>query len=350
MARVHALVLEHGWNATAYQILNPGFTYWLSPHGDAAVGYVVRAGVRVVAGAPVCAPDRLPNAVAEFTAHARASEERVCFFAAGERLALLLGNSAEWSVAGLGAQPWWDPAGWPSIVVHHRSLRAQLHRAANKGVHIETWPAARALEHPTLRRLLREWLATRALPPLHFLVEPHTLGRLADRRVYVAVRASRPVGYLVASPVPARAGWLIEQIIRGHGAPNGTAELLIDAAMRALHAEGARWVTLGLAPLSRHARFDPRRMPWWLRATLGWVRAHGRRFYHFDGLDHFKAKFDPHGWEEIVALAGAPRFPPRALWAIASAFSNGSPVVLMARALGRAVRQEAHWLAARSRR
>jgi phosphatidylglycerol lysyltransferase len=150
-------------------------------------------------------------------------------------------------------------------------------------------------------------------------------------------------GFLVASPVPARAGWLVEQIIRGPDAPNGTAELLLDAAMRALQGGGARYVTLGLAPLSRHSRLDARRMPLWLRAVLRFVRAHGRRFYNFDGLDQFKAKFQPDAWEEILALAEGASFPPRVLWAIAAAFSRGSPLALMARAVGRAARQEGRW-------
>jgi phosphatidylglycerol lysyltransferase len=176
-------------------------------------------------------------------------------------------------------------------------------------------------------------------------VEPQTLSRLADRRVFVAARDGVPVGFLVASPVPARRGWLIEQIIRGRGAPNGTAELLIDAAMRSLGEEGARYVTLGLAPLSRRAHLEDRRAPLWLRLTLRWVRAHGRRFYNFEGLDAFKAKFQPHAWEEIVAIAQGPRFTPRALWAIAAAFSDRSPVSMIVRAIGKAARQELRWLA-----
>ena len=120
--------------------------------------------------------------------------------------------------------------------------------------------------------------------------------------------------------------------------------------MRALAASGSRYVTLGLSPLSRHTSFDSRRMPIWLRLTLRWVRAHARRFYDFEGLDRFKSKFAPDEWEDIVALADVPRFPPRALWAIAAAFSQGSPVALVARALDRAARQEVRWLARRSGR
>ena len=42
------------------------------------------------------------------------------------------------------------------------------------------------------------------------------------------------VGYAVLSPVPARSGWLVEQVMRGRKAPNGTAESMVSIAARAL--------------------------------------------------------------------------------------------------------------------
>jgi phosphatidylglycerol lysyltransferase len=350
LARARELVMAFGWNATAYQIINPGIAHWFSARGDAVVGYVPRHGVRVVAGAPVCARDRLASVVAEFDAHARAAGARVCYFGAGERLEALYGSDRAHSVIGLGAQPSWDPNGWPAIIHRHASLRAQLHRAHNKGVAVVPWPAERAQRDPALRRCLDEWLATRGLPPLHFLVEPETLARLYDRRIFVAERDGVPVGFLVASPVPARNGWLFEQIIRGRGAPNGTSELLIDAAMRAVAASGATYATLGLAPLSHHSHFDSLPNPLWIRLGLRWLRAHGRRFYNFEGLDAFKSKLDPHAWEEIRAISYGATFPLRSLYAIAAAFSGRSPIALLSAALWRAARQEGRWLGARWRR
>jgi phosphatidylglycerol lysyltransferase len=347
-ARARELILAYGWNATAYQILNPGIEHWFSRAGDAVIGYVTQAGTRVVAGAPVCSAERLAAVVEEFDADA--GGRHVCYFGAGSRLASLLVPTGQWSVASLGAQPSWAPADWPDIVARRASLRAQLNRARNKHVKVTEWDARRGASDPAVRRCLAEWLADRRLPPLHFLVEPETLGRLEDRRLFVAERDGEVVGFLLASPIPARHGWLVEQIIRGHGAPNGTAELLLDAAMRAVAADGARYLTLGLSPLSRHSRFDSQRMPRWLRLVLRWVRAHGRRFYNFEGLDRFKSKFAPTAWEEIVALADTPHFSPRALWAIAAAFAQGSPLALVARAVTRAAKQEAHWLGRRARR
>ncbi|MGH7670782.1 MAG: phosphatidylglycerol lysyltransferase domain-containing protein [Gemmatimonadaceae bacterium] len=342
--RARALVLEHGWNATAYQILNPGIAHWFSARGDAVLGYARFHGVYVVAGAPVCTADRLPDVVEEFERAMRADGSHVCYFGAEGRLEQLLRTDTRRAFVILGGQPVWHPLAWGPIVERHASLRAQIQRARNKGVDVTEWNAARARGRADLWRCLREWGATRGLPPMHFLVEPRTLDRLEDRRTFVAERTGYGVvGFLLASPVPVRRGWLVEQIIRGRGAPNGCNELLIDTAMRTFAAEGASYVTLGLSPLSRRAHLDQTINPLWLRYALAWMRAHGRRFYNFDGLDAFKAKLDPERWEPVYAIADGRRVLPRTLFAISAAFSGGSPIAFVARAVLGAARMEAVW-------
>jgi phosphatidylglycerol lysyltransferase len=344
LSRARELVLAYGWNATSYQIVNPGIEFWFSRRADAVVGYVHRRRTRVVAGAPVCPTDRLAEVVAEFEQECADRKIRVCYFGAEERLENLLRDDRAHSMVLLGAQPSWHPGSWARIVDGKASLRAQLNRSRNKGVTVAPMSPADATGHPELKRALSEWLATRGLPPMHFLVEPETLSRLFDRRIFVArSRGGGIVAFLVASPVPARHGWLIEQFVRGRNAPNGTVELLLDAAMRTLAAEGCDYATLGLAPLSRHG-LGPEVNPVWLRFILRWVRAHGRRFYNFEGLDNFKAKFQPERWEPVYAIVDEPRFSPGALYAIAAAFSDGSPLWTVARALWRAAGTELSWL------
>ncbi|MBO0721414.1 MAG: DUF2156 domain-containing protein [Blastocatellia bacterium] len=344
LQRVRGLVNHYGWNATAYQIINPGISHWFSRAGDAVIGYVEHCGVRLVAGAPVCPDERLAQVVEEFEGEAERRNIKVCYFGAEERLESCLADSPHHSRIWLGAQPVWQPEGWSDIFARHSSLRAQLNRARNKSVKVGEWPVERAGGNPDLRRCLNEWLATRGLPPMHFLVEPQTLERLYDRRVFVAERRGSVIGYLVSSPVPLRKGWLIEQIVRGAEAVNGTNELLLDAAVRAAAASGSDYLTLGLSPLSRRGALQPDANPLWLRMLLAWVRAHGRRFYNFEGLDAFKAKFQPDGWEPVFAIANEPRFSPAMLYAIAAAFTQGHPVSAVTNALWQALRQEVEWL------
>jgi len=347
LPRVRDLVLRHGWNATAYQIINPGIAHWFSAGGDALIGYVEYAGVRVTAGAPVCAEERLPEVVREFEADAAQADRRVCYFGGESRLEVACRKSRGHSMVLLGAQPAWSPAHWGPMLAGHSSLRAQLSRARNKGVAVQEWTAERATDHPELRECLDAWLKTRGLPTMHFLVEPATLTRLFDRRIFVAARAEKVLAFLVASPVPRRNGWLVEQIVRGPAAPNGTAELLIDAAVRAVGASGSQYVTLGLSPLSQRAELRRESNPPWVRILLGWARAHGNRFYNFEGLDAFKAKFRPERWEPVYAIANERTFSPRMLYAIAAAFANGSPILMGCKALLRAVSRELGWLAQR---
>jgi phosphatidylglycerol lysyltransferase len=342
--RARDLVLAHGWNATAYQIVNPGMAHWFSARGDAVVGYVCKHGVRVVAGSPVCAEERLAEVVAEWEADTTACGLKVCYFGAAGRIKELLSPQPEYSTVVLGAQPVWTPARWPHIITNHASLRAQIHRAHNKSVYVEEWPAARATRNPELRRVLDEWLQTRGLPTLHFLVEPETLSFMEDRRVFVASQPGRAVGFLVLCPITTRRGWLTEQFPRGHDAPNGTVELLMNAAIETVAAEGAQYITMGLVPLSQQGATDEEHNPAWLSFVLAWTRAHGRRFYNFGGLESFKAKFYPDAWEAIYAISNEPRFSPRSLYAIAAAFTETSPFLAIARGALKALKQEGRWL------
>ena len=206
-ALARSLVLRHGWNTLASQILNPGIRHWFLPGGEGVVGYVAVGGAWVAAGAPICPPARLAATAEVFEAAAAREGRRVCYIGAQDRLA----------------------------------------------------------------------------------VEPETLVVPEDRWVFVARRDSVVIAYLVATPIPQREGWLLEQVVRGRAAPNGTAELLIDAAMRALAAEGASYVTLGVVPLSQRAPIPEGPQNALVRSLLAWVRAHSRRFYNFEGLEAFKA-------------------------------------------------------------
>lgn len=342
--RARQLVLRYGWNSMAYQILNPGMAHWFAPDGAGVVGYAPAGRVWVVAGAPICAPERLEETALAYEAEARRHSCRVCYFGAQDRLAEALAPHGPLARLLLGAQPVWRPGRWPEIVAGKASLRAQLARARNKRVTVAVFPPGSRPDVGALRRCLAEWLAGRGLPPMHFLIEPETLGALDDRWVFIARRAGEMVGFLVATPIPQRAGWLIEQIIRGRSAPNGTAELLVDSAMRAFAELGSEYVTLGLAPLSRRANGAETVPSPLVRMALAWVRAHGRRFYNFVGLDAFKAKLQPDFWEPIYALSHERRTSLRTLYAIGGAFGGAAPPIFIARGLARAAAQELRWL------
>ena len=335
------LVMSFGWNATAYQILNPGIDHWFAPDAPGVVGYTRRGNFLLAAGAPVCAAPDLPRIAAAFESFAAQLGCRVCYVSATERLRQLFESSPHHATIAIGAEPVWDPRQWPAIVQGHSSLRAQLNRARNKGVQIQPSDPAEGRADPELQRVLREWTGTRCLPPLHFLTEPQTLeGEVADRMLLVARQQGRAVAFLVASPVPGRRGYLVEQVARSPHAPNGTSELLIDAAMRQFAAWDRHYVTLGLVALSSHAGPALAQNPAWFAAMMRFARSYANRFYNFQGLERFRSKMEPAAWEPVYAISNERSFSPFALYAIGEAFSGISPWRAIAIAIWHAGQRE----------
>ncbi len=341
--QVRDLILHHGWNSTCYQLLNPGFQYWISKDGDAVVGYVEYAGTRIAAGSPVCAFERLPDVVDEFERDSAALGLHVCYFASEARLESVIAQRTGYAITQLGAQPVWNPKSLIEKMAAKSSLRGQLNRAFHKGLIVEEWSASKASGNPALKNVLDDWLSTRGLPSLHFLVEPETLSSLEDRRMFVALRGAEAVGFLNASPIPGRNGWLVEQFVRGRAAPNGTVELMLHRAAEVLAEEGYEYLTLGLSPLTNQAQTElPETSPT-IKFLLRWARAHGKRFYDFAGLEFFKTKFEPEYWEPIYAISNEPKFSLRALYAIACAFTTGHPLRTVIWGIGKAIQDEVRW-------
>ena len=150
-SRVLSLVRRHGWNATSFQVLQPGFHYFFDGEGDGdvdagCVAYVDTGRAWVAAGAPLCAPDRLGVVAVRFLAAARAAGRRPCFFGTearfGEAVAAAAGAGPGLRSLLIGEQAVWDPAGWEETVASTPSLREQLRRGRAKGVRVRASSAA----------------------------------------------------------------------------------------------------------------------------------------------------------------------------------------------------------------
>jgi phosphatidylglycerol lysyltransferase len=308
--RVLAILKRFGWNATSFQILEPGFSYWFDGD-DACIGYVDTGGAWVAAP-PVAAPERFAEVTARFIAAATEARRRVCCFAAEERFVEATG----WPALQVGDQPVWQPAAWGGILEGTKSLREQLRRGRAKGVVVREVPADELVAgHPTRTRLdalIGRWLATRPMAPMGFLVQVEPFEFPAERRMFVAEHAGAVVGLLGVIPMYARRGWFFEDFLRDPAAPNGTVELLVDAGMRAAVAAGIEHVTFGMVPLAGDV--NP-----WLRAA----RRAGRALYDFDGLRAFKAKFRPTGWDRIYLAYPPGKSSARAVVDTLTAFSRG---------------------------
>jgi len=285
--RVLELVRKHGWNATAFQTLEQGYSYFFT--ADGCVAYVDTGRAWVVAGAPLAPLEALADVLHAFITQARAARRRCCFFATEQRLLGAAGEALR--SLRIGEQPVWDPREWSEILRRRPSLREQLRRARAKGVTVRIVTAGEleaGATHDGIARVAERWLSSRALAPLDFLVRLELFSNSHERRCFVAEREGRVVGVAGVVPVPARAGWFIEDLVRDPLAPNGTGELLIDAVMRWAAALDCGWLTLGLAPLAGD-----------VGPLLRAARSSGSVLYDFEGLRSYKAKLQPEEWLPI---------------------------------------------------
>lgn len=310
--RVLALVRRFGWNATSYQVLEPGYRY-LFVDGAACVAFVDTGRAWVAAGAPLADEASLETATAAFLREARAANRRACFFATEDRFT----KQVPLRSLLVGEQPVWEPARWDAALKASASLREQVRRARAKGVRVRLagMHAATAAEvklRDAVVGFVERWLGARELAPLGFLARVDPLAFLPDCPLFVAEQAGKLVGILSVAPIHGREGWLLQNLLRAPDAPNGTAEVLVDAAMREANARGLTFVTLGLAPLAGG-----------VAAPLRFARQAGRPLYNFEGLRAFKAKLQPSRWDPVYVSFPREISAPRAIVDVLAAFARG---------------------------
>jgi len=310
-ARAHEILRRHGARAFSFPLLERGFRYLFVEEGF--VAHVDTGATWVGGGEPIAPVERRPEAARAFFEAARAAGRRACIFGVGAAFA----ESSGLPRMRIGEQPFWDARRWPERLAASASLRYQLRRAEGKGVRARlVSPEQVADPDAPLRRevdaLIAGWLDARPMAPMGFLVDVQPFDHAAERLYVVAEQEGRVVGFLAAVPIYRADGWLFEDVLRAPGAPNGTAELLVDAGMRRAAALERPHVTLGLAPLA-----GP--VPRALRVIAALVRP----LFDFRGLHAFKEKLGPDSWEPIYLVAAPGRSPWIALADSLDAFAKG---------------------------
>ncbi len=322
--RLLHLLRRFGADAVSFLAVESGMQYWFEEGSlgtpRACVAYVDTGRVWVAAGRPIADSSSVASVASAFVSSARANGRSACFFATETReiegFASLL----------LGKQPAWRPMEWPGIRARYRRLREQIRRARAKGVRVRRIDARELDPGSRLRSELEaiadEWLGSRHMAPMAFLVALEPYHVPTDHRYYAAERDGQPVAFLSAVPIYSTRGWLVEDIVRSRRAPNGTTEALLDMAMR--EAVDSEWVTLGLAPLAGPVSR-------WLR----FARFVSQPLYDFRGIQAFKERLHPSLWQDVWLLFPKSERPARHVVESLRAFAGGSLFAFAVRSTGR---------------
>lgn len=278
-------VRKYGHASASYQTCRGGYCIWWSVDRLGCIPYVDTGGAWVAAGEPLCAFDRCAELAEEFQRAAVEARRRVAFFGVERRWS----GNGHWCHQGLGLQPLLDPAVWPQTLRQTRSLREQLRRARACGVIVSKLGNSPTSQISSgIESLVLRWRASKAMPPMGFLVHLPSTPAGTDQHWYIACRRHEVVGIAIVVPLPTRSGWLLEHLLRAPSSPNGTTESLVDAILTDARQRGDQLLTLGLAPLAGE-----------LGPVLRWFKKRGAPLYDFEGLTRFKAKFRPQQWDTI---------------------------------------------------
>lgn len=292
------------------------------PFPEAAL---MRQGVfgPLVAGSSLLAAARTPHALvalreplsgsyAPLGLKARAEREAriAVVYKAPPRVAAAA-RRAGMAVLPLAREAWLDPGAFALECPRRAALRRKLRRAAQAGVSAQ----CEAADTADLARINVAWAAARG-GEQGFSMGRFDPGYLAGQRVYVARQGLRPVGFASFHATPA--GWALD-LLRPHPeAPDGTAHVLMAAALADAARAGVRRLSLAAVPEPAFAASRGRILAGLIRLFPGALRA-------ARGLWQFKECFAPR-WERLYIIA--PSLPAMALagWDIRRAVTRPGPL------------------------
>ncbi len=337
----------HGRGSSSFLLTYGGFEWFRNEEPPGLLAYVRSGRTLVVAGEPLCAREHTAAVLRSF-ARAMGRRCRIALLPVGGAAADTLA-SAGFGALQVGSEPYFDLATWRPCGDRAKKVRSAVNQARRTGVQVAAYRAD-AGRDPALEAELRgcadAWLAGRPLMPMRFLLALRPLDGAEEKRYFVARHGGRVVGFVACSPIYARRGWYLEDVVRTPDAPHGVTEMLVTAALHALAAEGAREATLGVSPLAGLEAAGGRR---WIHRLLRLARVMGEPFYHFRGLHHYKKKYAPTSWEPVYVIFRPDRVTPGLIVDLVNAFLPRGIVGLVRDPIARRASTAAGWIAAASR-
>ncbi len=315
---------RYGYNPHGLVSVLPGSRAWIDPHERGAVSYLPVRNTWL-ANDPFASEDNLVEVTRGFLHHARSKGKLAAFIPATERFARLAGELRLDAVP-IGVSPYFDIGTWAPRGNKAKHVRAGVNQSRRAGLYVEE-VVREQISRAEVAKLCQAWIETRRSIPFGwvFALDPLRFGQ--HKRFFVARDVDgQMMGLLAASPIPARDGWYLEDVLRHPETPTGTSDLLVVESLGALRLSGARLATLGTViganlelgqSLYRGRHFVGQKI----------LASFGNRMeavYNFDGLRRFKAKFCPSWWEpEYVLFPAGVSHPARLSLAVARAIAPG---------------------------
>ncbi|WP_181797792.1 DUF2156 domain-containing protein [Streptomyces sp. WELS2] len=237
-------------NPSAFLAFNRGNSYFRLPGDDGLIVHRPVGRYLVQFGGPFAAAGTRDRLLAAFVDFAAAQDrEIVAVQVQAADAAVFL--DAGFVVNQMGASYAVDLDTFTLAGTRFMQLRNKISRALRSGLHIaearyDDWREA-------IARLDAAWLRTKGedVRALEFLVGETGGPHQELRRLFVATREGRLVGYISYSPVYGpQAGWMHDLSRRRPDSGPGVMEAVNKAAIEVFRTEGVRWLHFGFTPFT----------------------------------------------------------------------------------------------------
>ncbi len=319
----------HGYNEHTYVLDSKEGKVW-SDKGRGAVCFVERGNVWLVTGEPLAADEDLLDITRKFVAHAAENRKMVVFLPTTERFARAVAGQ-NYRIHKIASSPYFDLQKWDPRGNSAKHLRSGVNRARRAGISVESVAGISEDFRREVSELCETWLGERSAGmSFGWLFKLAPFNNVETKRYFAARNEDgKLVGLLAASPIPARDGWYLEDVLRSADAPDGTSDLLVFETLRGLAATGASLATLGTVPLSDIGVDEITSKAYLLGRVLDLTRKNLKPIYNIEGLRCFKSKFVPSWWEsEYVVVSKGYLCAPRAGIAILRVIFGGGSLGL----------------------
>lgn len=303
-ARLLNLQSLHGYNPHSLVSISGTNRAWFDFATQSCAAYSEHGKVWLAAGDIMAADKNLREAAEKFLA----AEKQNCiaaFMPATERFARAAVSEKVKAIK-IGASPYFDLQNWNPRGNKAKHLRANLNQGKRSGISVVEVSKINEPFEAEVEQLCQSWLKTRCAAVKFGWLFDLSPFQLAEYKRFFTARDvnGKLTGLLAASPIPAREGWYLEDVLRSSDAPNGTTDLLICEAFRTFATEGAKLATLGTVPLASDGEDTlSTNRNFLTNQTLKFSRSHFNALYRFEGLRRFKARFVPNWWESEYVLA-----------------------------------------------
>lgn len=313
--RLEAWVRQYGANSSSYVLLEGPKQYFTSTRVDGFIAYQVSAGVAVIGGDPVCAPESAHILLEDFLA--AMPNRPVCAYQVTPEM-LNAFRHAGFKDIQIGNEAIFDLTTFTLAGGQMELVRAATNKARREGVVVfEHYPFALGAGkiNQELLAISNEWVQAKGNHEMGFLLGSPMLEHRSAKRYFIACAGGgRIEGFIVCEPIYGRNGYYLDCTRRRADAIRGTMELLTTEIFRLLRDEGYDVASMGLAPLAKLDDPDLRRHPRLTKLMhFAYDRIEGA--YDFKHLYRYKAKYHPHAWERRYLCFSQRRLSPRMLYA-----------------------------------